>query len=59
MSETLKNEGVAEGISTKKDERRAFLFITVFLFPVITLGFIAAFGFVIWMLQLIFGPATH
>lgn len=59
MSEALEKNAIAEGPATKKEERRTFLFITIFLFPIVTVGFIAAFGFVIWMLQIIFGPATH
>lgn len=42
--------------SSKKEERNMFLFITVVLFPVLTLMLVGGYGFVIWILQMIFGP---
>ena len=44
---------------TKADEWKAFLFITVFLFPVLTLILVGGYGFGVWMLQIIFGPPGH
>ena len=41
---------------SKKEERNVFLFITVVLFPVLTIALVGGYGFVIWMLQLTFGP---
>jgi len=41
---------------TKSSELTAF-FLTTFIFiPGITIGFVGAFGFAIWMFQLIAGP---
>lgn len=59
MVQASNADEVLSDVITKRDERRTFVFLTVFLFPIVTVGLIAAFGFVIWMLQLIFGPATH
>lgn len=41
---------------TKRRERRLFLFLTVVLFPVIAVGLVAAYGFIVWMWQLVNGP---
>lgn len=40
----------------KRRERRLFLFLTVVLFPVIAIGLVAAYGFIVWMWQLLNGP---
>jgi nitrate reductase NapE len=38
-------------------ELRVFLFLTVVLAPVLAVGVVAAYGFIVWMAQLlIFGP---
>ena len=43
-------------VLTKRGERRVFIFITVILFPVLSVILVGGYGFAIWMLQLIFGP---
>jgi nitrate reductase NapE len=40
----------------KKKERNAFLFITVVLFPLLSVAVVGGYGFAIWMTQLLFGP---
>ncbi|RXJ71878.1 trimethylamine N-oxide reductase system protein TorE [Veronia nyctiphanis] len=41
-------------------EWRAFFFITVFLFPVLSLMIVGGYGFIIWMSQVFFfGPPGH
>jgi len=47
-----------EHVLTKRGERRVFLFITVFLFPALSIILIGGYGFLIWVLQIIFGPPT-
>ena len=42
----------------KKRERRGFIFITVFLFPALSVILVGGYGFAIWILQMIFGPPT-
>lgn len=42
--------------STKKDERRVFLLITVVLLPVLSVMLVGAYGFAVWISQLILGP---
>ncbi|CAH0532234.1 hypothetical protein VST7929_00045 [Vibrio stylophorae] len=45
--------------STKCREWGTFLLITVVVIPILTVGLIGAYGFVVWMLQLIYGPPGH
>lgn len=40
----------------RQKERRLFVFIIVFLFPLLAIAFVGAYGFVIWMYQLFAGP---
>lgn len=43
-------------VLTRRGERRVFIFIAVFLFPLLSVILVGGYGFTIWMLQLIFGP---
>ena len=43
-------------VLTRRGERRVFIFIAVFLFPLLSIILVGGYGFAIWMLQLIFGP---
>ena len=45
----------AEG---KKQELKAFLFITVFLFPILSVMVVGGYGLLVWISQMIFGPPT-
>ena len=40
----------------KGRELGAFLFVTVGLAPIVTVAIVGAYGFAIWMVQLIAGP---
>lgn len=44
---------------TKKQEWLAFLFITVVLFPILSVIVVGGYGFIIWILQMYFGPPGH
>lgn len=46
----------AEQQLEKKKEWRLYIFIIVFLFPILTVAFVGAMGFSIWFYQLIMGP---
>ena len=43
---------------TPRGERRVFLFIAVFLFPALSIVLVGGYGFIVWALQMIFGPPT-
>lgn len=45
-----------EQTQQKKQEWRLFIFIIVFLFPILTVALVSAMGFSIWFYQLIAGP---
>ncbi|WP_084722167.1 trimethylamine N-oxide reductase system protein TorE [Photobacterium aquae] len=50
--------------STAKDEKKrewgAFFFITVFLFPILSIITVGGYGFIVWMMQVfLFGPPGH
>lgn len=42
--------------SEKADERRSFLFLTVFLAPILTVIIVGAYGFAVWISQILLGP---
>lgn len=46
----------AQQAQQKKQEWRLFIFIIVFLFPILTVALVSAMGFSIWFYQLIAGP---
>lgn len=41
---------------TRKQELLTFLVTTFLIIPGLSVGFVAAFGFIIWISQMIFGP---
>lgn len=45
-----------EPANTKKEEWRSFLFLTVVLAPVLAVGIVASYGFLVWMYQMLAGP---
>ncbi|MBL0027942.1 MAG: periplasmic nitrate reductase, NapE protein [Rhodanobacteraceae bacterium] len=40
----------------KRRELRAFLFLTVFLAPILAVGLVASWGFIVWIFQMFAGP---
>ncbi|TVT66009.1 MAG: periplasmic nitrate reductase, NapE protein [Pseudomonas sp.] len=42
--------------SIKRDETRLFIFLIVFLFPILSVALVSGYGFIIWIVQMIFGP---
>jgi nitrate reductase NapE len=42
----------------KKHERNTFIFLAVFLAPIISVVIVGALGFSIWISQILFGPPT-
>lgn len=41
---------------TRRDEIRAFLFLALVLVPLLSVLFVAGFGFVVWIWQMFAGP---
>jgi nitrate reductase NapE len=50
---------MSDSATSKKSEVKMFLFITVFLFPLLSVAIVGGYGFLIWMSQLIFGPSVY
>ena len=46
----------ASDSTQKKREWRLFIFIILFLFPILTVAIVGTMGFSIWFYQLIVGP---
>lgn len=42
----------------KRQEWRLFLFIVVFLFPLLSVALVGAYGFSIWIYQMFAGPPS-
>lgn len=42
--------------SERRSELRAFLFLTVFLAPIVAIGLVASWGFIVWAFQVFAGP---
>ncbi|PSW21161.1 trimethylamine N-oxide reductase system protein TorE [Photobacterium sanctipauli] len=43
-----------------KYEWRSFLFITIFLFPILAVAIVGGYGFIVWAMQVFFlGPPGH
>lgn len=40
----------------RRRETRLVLFILIFLFPILAIAIVGGYGFVVWILQMIFGP---
>ncbi|MEH6590416.1 MAG: periplasmic nitrate reductase, NapE protein [Halioglobus sp.] len=47
---------MTEELSEKTIERRTFIFLAVFLAPVMAVAIVGSYGFAIWISQLIIGP---
>lgn len=40
----------------RRKEWRMFVFIIVFLFPILSVAIVGGYGFIVWMYQLLAGP---
>jgi len=49
-------QGLENGTVKKKRELRMFLFLTIVLAPALVVGLVGAYGFMIWIYQIIAGP---
>ena len=43
----------------KKGEWKLFIFLTVFLFPILATVSVFGYGFIMWMSNILFGLPTH
>ena len=47
---------IAQWIAMGVAPTLGFIFLIVFLFPILSVALVSGFGFVVWILQMIFGP---
>jgi periplasmic nitrate reductase NapE len=40
----------------RRKETRLFLFLVVFLFPLLSVAIVGGYGFIIWFFQMLYGP---
>lgn len=57
-SKTHSDQNDAEHVVSRSEELRAFLMFTVVLAPLAAVACVGGYGFIVWMLQLIYGPPT-
>ncbi|WED20742.1 trimethylamine N-oxide reductase system protein TorE [Vibrio sp. JC009] len=57
----MKNVNAADSEGTRSLEWKSFLIITVLLFPVLSVALVGGYGFIVWMMQVLFmgPPGTH
>lgn len=49
----------SESKTNKATERNTFIFLTVFLAPILSIVIVGSFGFAVWISQLLFGPPVN
>lgn len=42
--------------TSKREETRLFVFLIVFLFPLLSIALVSGYGFIVWITQMFFGP---
>ncbi|MFV0456067.1 MAG: periplasmic nitrate reductase, NapE protein [Pseudomonas sp.] len=51
------NDDASVRTSSKSEETRLFVFLIVFLFPILSVALVSTYGFIVWISQMtIFGP---
>ena len=50
------HNNAGEVTDRKGMEIRLFIFLVVFLFPILAVAVVGGYGFIVWMSQLILGP---
>jgi nitrate reductase NapE len=56
MSRSDELQMMSSGRSRRRSEVLTFLFLTVFLAPILAVGIVGGTGFTIWMYQMVAGP---
>ncbi|MHC8395401.1 periplasmic nitrate reductase, NapE protein [Pseudomonas sp. LB3P93] len=47
---------VEERKPERRKETRLFLFLVVFLFPLLSIAIVGGYGFIVWFFQMLYGP---
>jgi len=46
----------AASANSRREEFFAFFVLAIFIWPIVAVGVVGGYGFIVWMLQLVFGP---
>lgn len=52
----VQEEGDPSPRAGRRRELAAFVVLAVLIWPVLAVGFVGAYGFLVWMWQIVFGP---
>jgi periplasmic nitrate reductase NapE len=52
------DDATTTALQAKHLERRIFIFLTLFLAPIMAVAFVGAYGLIIWLYQMFAGPPT-
>jgi nitrate reductase NapE len=56
MSHDVSRPGAGGSQRSRREEIFAFVVLAVLIWPVLAVGIVGGYGFIVWMLQIIFGP---
>lgn len=56
MPELAEGDDPHESIATPRNELFAFLTLAIVIWPAIAVAVVGGYGFLVWMVQLIYGP---
>ncbi|MBN8925646.1 MAG: periplasmic nitrate reductase, NapE protein [Rhodospirillales bacterium 69-11] len=59
QSDPPRATGATSGSAVRRQELFVFLLLAVFAWPVLTVGFVGAYGFAVWMSQQVYGPPSY
>lgn len=54
--ETRSVTATAPSAPTRKRELLAFLILAIVIWPILAVGVVGGYGFLVWMTQMVFGP---
>ncbi|MGH1477409.1 MAG: periplasmic nitrate reductase, NapE protein [Geminicoccales bacterium] len=58
-SQTRPDQKAVEDSVSRGEELRAFLMFTVILAPLAAVACVGGYGFIVWMLHLVYGPPSY
>ena len=56
LNPSLRNAPAAPFRPTRRQELLAFICLALLIWPVVAVGIVGGYGFLVWMWQLVFGP---
>lgn len=56
LAETAENKDPARGPASRPAEILTFLVLAVLIWPIVAVGVVGGYGFLVWMSQIVLGP---